>query len=331
VISHDRQFLDRTVTRIVELDGIHLEAQCYVGGYTDYHAEKQRRWERLLLDYEAQEKDRRRWAEDIARTKEQARNVELTTVKRGRDHQLRLAKKVAKKAKVRERRLRRQMAAVRWLAEPQTRPVLAMAFPGEATQHETVLAVDRLSIKLGARTVLAGVDLTVRAGDRILISGRNGAGKSTLLRVLAGALQPDAGQVTGRGALLPQTHDALRTSMTVLDFFRSHVPMYAEDAEQLLAGYLFDEDQWCAPLRNLSAGELRRLLLAVMVNSPARVLLLDEPTNYLDFDALEVVEEGLRAFRGTVLTVTHDRYFATAVGHTRHWNVHDGHVTEMPM
>jgi ATPase subunit of ABC transporter with duplicated ATPase domains len=128
--------------------------------------------------------------------------------------------------------------------------------------------------------------------------------------------------------VLPQTSDGLRTATTVLDFFRSRVPVYAEDAEQLLAGHQFGPDQWDATVASLSAGELRRLLLAVMVNSPARILLLDEPTNFLDFDALDVIEQALRAYRGTLLTVTHDRYFAAAVGHTRTWHVADAQVRQ---
>jgi ATP-binding cassette subfamily F protein 3 len=170
----------------------------------------------------------------------------------------------------------------------------------------------------------------VARGDRILITGRNGAGKTTLLRALAGRLDPDGGGVKASEplAVLPQTSDGLRTAVTVIDYFRSQVPVYAEDAERLLAGHLFGPDQWGATLRSLSAGELRRLLLAVLVNSPARVLLLDEPTNFLDFDALDVVEEALREFRGTLLTVTHDRYFADAVGHTRTWHVAAGRVIE---
>jgi ATPase subunit of ABC transporter with duplicated ATPase domains len=162
------------------------------------------------------------------------------------------------------------------------------------------------------------------------VTGRNGAGKTTLLRTLAGAVPPDRGEVKAAApvAELPQTDAGLRTPVTVLDFFRSRVPVYADDAERLLAAHLFGPDQWAAPLRTLSAGELRRLLLAVLVNGPARVLLLDEPTNFLDFDALEVVEEALRAFDGTLLTVTHDRYFAGAVGHTRRWHVAGGRVEQ---
>jgi ATPase subunit of ABC transporter with duplicated ATPase domains len=333
VVSHDRDFLDRAVTRIVELDGVHKEPQFYTGGYTEYRAEKARRWARLLTDYEAQEKDRRRWEEDIERTRAQAQGVEQNAAKRGRDQQNRYAKKVAKKAKARQRRLQRQMLAARWLAEPHTRPPLVLAFPqaspesgDPAPPDAPVLATTGLTVALGQRTILRDLDLTVAGGDRILISGRNGAGKSTLLRVLAGQITPDRGQVSGRGLLLPQTHHAVRSTMTVFEFFRAQVPVYAEDAERLLEGYLFGSDQWHRPLHAISAGELRRLKLAVMANSPARVLLLDEPTNHLDLDALEVTELALAAFRGTLLVVTHDARFAAAIGCSRTWRMTDGHV-----
>jgi ATPase subunit of ABC transporter with duplicated ATPase domains len=331
-VSHDRAFLDASVTRVIELDGIHEQPQDYPGGgYTAYRAEKARRWQRLLLDYEAQEKDRARWAADIERTKEQARGVELT-VRSGVEapHLRRIARKVAKKAKARERRLRRQMESARWIAAPETRPPLTLAFPDdERDETDTVLAALDLTVTLSDRTLLDGVDLSVARGDRILITGRNGAGKTTLLRALAGQIRYD-GEVkaTEPLAVLPQTDDGLRTPVRVIDFFRSRVPVYVDDAERLLAGHLFGPDQWDVTLRSLSAGELRRLLLAVMVNSPARILLLDEPTNYLDFDALDVIEEALREFHGTLLTVTHDRYFAGAVGHTRRWHIADGRVAE---
>jgi ATPase subunit of ABC transporter with duplicated ATPase domains len=331
VASHDRAFLDRTVQRIVELDGIHDEPQSYAGGFTDYRAEKIRRWQRLLLDYEAQQKDHRRWLADIDRTKAQARGVEESTRSGlGSDQLRRYAKKVAKKAKARERRLRRQMDSIRWLAQPRTRPRLALAFPQEAPADVEVLRARDLTVTGGGRTLLAGVDLSVRGGDRILLTGANGAGKTTLLRVLAGQRAPDGGAVDAAAGvtLLPQTHDDLRTDVTVLDFFRSRVPVYADDAERLLDGYLFGPDQWDARLRTLSAGELRRLLLAVMVNSPARVLLLDEPTTFLDFDSLEVVEAAVRQFRGTVVLVTHDAWFADAVGVDRRWRIADGGLTE---
>ncbi|MCU7722483.1 ATP-binding cassette domain-containing protein [Actinoplanes sp. KI2] len=325
VVSHDRAFLDAVVSRVVELDGIHDEPQDFPhGGYTAYRAEKQRRWERLLLDFEAQEKDRRRWEADIERTKQQARGVELTTgLGVAAPHLKRVARLVARKAKVRERRLRRQMESARWIARPRSRPPLTLAFPGDEEQAgEVVLKVRELTVAFGQRVLLDGVELDVRRGDRILVTGRNGSGKSTLMRALAEAGGGD------EVAVLPQTSDGMRSEATVLEFFRARVPVYVDDAERLLAGHQFGPDQWDVRTRSLSAGELRRLMLAVLVNSPARVLVLDEPTNFLDFDALDVVEEALRRYRGTLLTVTHDRYFADAVGHTRRWHVEAGAVTE---
>ncbi|GAA2900166.1 ABC transporter [Actinoplanes cyaneus] len=322
-VSHDRAFLDATVTRVIELDGIDEQPQDYPGGgYTAYRAEKQRRWQRLLLDFAAQEKDRIRWEADIERTKAQSRGVE-NSVRSGVEapHLRRVARLVARKAKVRERRLRRQMASVTWIAEPRTRPALTLAFPDDdGDPGEIVLKIRDLHVSYGNRVLLDHVDLDVTRGDRILVTGRNGSGKTTLLHAVAQA-HPEV-------AVLPQTTDHLRTDTTVMDHFRSQVPVYVDDAEKLLTGHQFEPEQWTSRLRDLSAGELRRLLLAILVNSPSRVLLLDEPTNFLDFDALDVIEEALRRYRGTLLVVSHDRYFADAIGTTRHWHVTDGTVTE---
>jgi ATPase subunit of ABC transporter with duplicated ATPase domains len=317
-VSHDRAFLDEFAARIIELDGIEEEPQDYPGcGYTAYRTEKQRRWEKLLLDFEAQEKDRLRWEADIEKTKGYARGVE-NSVRSGvtAPHLRRVSRLVARKAKVRERRL-----SVKWIAQPRTRPPLTLAFPGdESTDGEIVLKARELTVAFGERVLLDRVDLDVTRGDRIVITGRNGSGKTTLLRALM-ERHPEV-------AVLPQTDAGLRTGTSMLDFFRERVPVYVDDAEKLLAGHQFEPEQWTAPVRDLSAGELRRLLLAVVVNSPARILLLDEPTNFLDFEALDVVEEALRRYKGTLLFVSHDRYFADAVGHTRHWHVVDGHVIE---
>jgi ATPase subunit of ABC transporter with duplicated ATPase domains len=217
------------------------------------------------------------------------------------------------------------MLSTAWLAAPETRPTLALAFPRPRGDDELVVKAAGLAVP----ERLSPVDLQIRAGDRLLVSGVNGAGKTTLLRALTGDV-PTVGSVAvlAPAALLPQTHDGLPRDTGVLDFFRSRVPMYVEDAEATLAGYLFDVDQVDQPLATLSAGELRRLLLATMVNSGAEVLLLDEPTNFLDFDSLDVVEAALRAFTGTIVMVTHDRYLARAVGCTRRLVLHDGHVDE---
>src|SRR5204863_10164705 len=207
--------------------------------YTAYRAEKQHRWQRLLLDYEAQEKMRSRLAEDIERTRGQAESVERTVRSGlGADKIRRYAKKVARKAKARERRLRRQMQSTAWLAAPETRPALSLAFPRAVATGELVLKAAGLAVD----GRLASADLELRAGERVLVSGVNSAGKTTLLRALAGEVPPTDGSVAllAPAALLPQTHDHLPRATSVLEFFRSRVPMYVDEAEATLAGYLFD-------------------------------------------------------------------------------------------
>jgi ATPase subunit of ABC transporter with duplicated ATPase domains len=221
-----------------------------------------------------------------------------------------------------------------------------------------VLKAVSLSKSYDSEFLFRNVGFTVTPGDRIALVGPNGAGKSTLLALPAGHEPPSSGRVelspgTGLGYFTQQVPDPhalvgdflgeglgevweleremaalLRTGRTVFEYFRSQVPVYAEDAEELLAAHMFGPEDWSSRLRDLSAGGLRRLLLAVIVNSPARVLMLDEPTNYLDFDALDIAEEALRAFGRTLVMVTHDAYFAERVGWTRRWEVRDGSVSE---
>ncbi|HEY1488033.1 MAG TPA: ABC-F family ATP-binding cassette domain-containing protein [Micromonosporaceae bacterium] len=330
LVTHDRALLDRVATRIIEIDGIRDEPQQYVGGYTDYRAEKQRRWLRLLADFEAQEKARSRLAGDIERTKNQSLSVELTT---RNDVLRRYAKKVAAKAKARERRLTRQMEAASWIAEPATRPPLTLAFPQRDADaaDRVLLAVSGLRLEQAGRTLIKDLDLVVRSTDRLVLTGANGTGKTTLLRALAGIDEPAGGTVRRDGvlALLPQTHDELRLRTSVLEFFRSRVPVYIDEAEALLRAYLFDDEQQRQPLRTLSAGELRRLLLATIVNSDAEMILLDEPTNFLDFDALDLLEEALRAYGGAVLVVTHDAYLPGAIGCDRRLEVAGPNIQEL--
>jgi ATPase subunit of ABC transporter with duplicated ATPase domains len=277
----------------------------------------------LLLDYEAQQKARLRLQEDIAQTKEQARGVELGT---HNDKLRRYAKKVARKAKAREGRLRRQMQSTRWIQEPTERPALTLPLAGTSQPGAVLARLTGAQLDLGRHTILRDVTGTVHGTDRIVVAGPNGGGKTTLLRALAGELAPAAGEIEVAVATgyLPQVHDRLPLQLSPLAYLRSRLPLYEEDAEALLESYRFDADVIRRPMSRLSAGELRRLLLAILINSGAELLLLDEPTNYLDFDALDVLEEALGQFRGTLVTVTHDRYFADRIGTTGRWEISGG-------
>ena len=332
VVSHDRRFLDNTVTRIVELDGVHDEPQHYRGGYTAFRDEKARRFERLLLQHRAQERYRRRLEADIARTKEQARHVERTVIRgAGAPHALKIAKRVARKAKARERRLERQMAAAEWIADPEKAPALTLSLDGVSVAGRRLAALEGVAADVGGRRVLAGVDMVVKGRERIAIVGENGAGKTTLLRLLAGELAPAAGRVSVDAAVgvLPQSHHGLPLDRGILEVYRSHVRSYEHDARAFLGHFLFEQDQLHRPLGTFSPGERSRLMIAILVSSGAELLLLDEPTNHLDFDSLDVVEEALRQFRGTIVAVSHDRAFVGAIGCGRVLEAREGRLAEI--
>jgi ATPase subunit of ABC transporter with duplicated ATPase domains len=331
VVTHDRRFLDQTVKRIFELDPVSRTLETYDGGYSDYRVEKERRYARWLEEYRTQERYRKRLEVDIARARDQAQRSESSASGMGADKQKRYAKKVARKAKSRETRLDRQMRATDWLARPEKAAILSMELTGRSEPGRRVARVEGLSAGYGGIDVLCDVTLTVGGRERIAVVGPNGAGKSTLFRTLTGELQPTAGSVTvdGRVGVLPQSHHGLPLERTVLDHYRRAVIGHEHEARAVLGWFLFEQEQLFRPLGTLSAGERSRLLIAMLVMSGADVLLLDEPTNHLDFASLEVIEQALDDFRGTIVTVTHDREFVRNISCDRMFEVRDGRVREL--
>ena len=331
VVSHDRRFLDNTATRIFELDGVSDRLNTYQGGYTAYRAEKQRRFERLLAEFRAQERYRRRLEADIARTQGQALSSERSASGLGADKQRRYAKKVARKAKARRRRLERQMAQAEWIANPEKAPSFTLSLDGVSVGGRRVAALRDVTVELGGRAVLEGVDLVVKGRERVAVVGENGAGKTTLLNVLAGALHPARGRcdVDADTGVLPQSHHGLPLGRGLLAFYRSRVVSYEDQARAFLGHFLFEQEQMHRPIGMLSPGERSRLLVATLVSGGAELLLLDEPTNHLDFDSMDVVEEALRQFRGTIVAVTHDREFVRAIGCTRVVEVRSGRIADV--
>ncbi|HET9739768.1 MAG TPA: ABC-F family ATP-binding cassette domain-containing protein [Solirubrobacteraceae bacterium] len=326
VVSHDRRFLDETVSGVLELEGGELHA--YEGGYTAYREEKSRRRDRLALAYEAQEKRRRRVEADITATRGFAIRSETTASGLGSDQQRRYAKKVAKKAQSRERRLRRELDSDQHIDKPRHATALKVELEGGGAGR-LVGALRGVTAGWDGQPLLDNVDLTVHGRDRIAVTGPNGAGKSTLLALLVGDLEPLAGTVErpGRTAVLPQ--GTLPPEPPAVAFVRARGEVGEGEARRLLGHFGLEGADALRPLGSLSPGERARVAIAAMVASRAELLLLDEPTNHLDFASLDVLEAALRDYPGAIVAVSHDRAFLEAIGSRRRLVVRDGTVAEV--
>jgi ATPase subunit of ABC transporter with duplicated ATPase domains len=327
VVSHDRRFLDSTVSQILELDGGALTA--FEGGYTAYREEKGHRAARLALDYEAQQKRRRRLEADVASTRGYALRTE-TTVSRAEAPRLkRYAKKVARKAQARERRLQRELESESYIEKPRHSTALKIELEAGGGGR-LVAALRGVTAGWDGEPLLRDVELTVHGRDRIAITGPNGAGKTTLLALLGGELAPLAGAVDRpvRAAVLPQGADALPPEVPAVAFVREHAQVGEGEARRLLGHFGLEGATALRPLGRLSPGERARTAIAAMVAARAELLLLDEPTNHLDFASLEVLETALRDYPGAIVAVSHDRAFLEAIGTDRRVSVRDGAVVE---
>jgi ATP-binding cassette subfamily F protein 3 len=182
---------------------------------------------------------------------------------------------------------------------------------------EKVLEIDSLSKTFGAEPLLTGLDLLVRRGERVGLVGPNGAGKSVLFRLVLGELEPDAGEIklgpSVRAGYYAQRHETLNPERTLIDTIAYTANWPENRAVALLGRFLFTYEQARGRVKNLSGGERSRLQMALLMISGANFLLLDEPTNNLDIASAEVLEEVLNDFDGTVLVISHDRYFLDRV------------------
>jgi ATP-binding cassette subfamily F protein uup len=292
VITHDRAFLDRVATRIVELDRGLLRS--YPGNFAAY---ERRKAEQLAEEDVARRKFDKFWAQEEVWIR---KGIEARRT-RNEGRVRRLAQLRAEREARRER-----MGSVRLGLEA-----------GERS-GKLVAELRKVSKAFGERQVVRELDLRVARGDRIGLVGPNGAGKSTLLRLLLGELAPDAGEVRLGTNLSVAYFDQLRAQLdpdaTVAATVSPNSDWVGEGERRrhvvsYLGDFLFPAQRAESPVRMLSGGERNRLLLARLFAQPANVLVLDEPTNDLDIDSLELLEQTLQDYAGTLLLVSHDRRF----------------------
>jgi ATP-binding cassette subfamily F protein 3 len=327
IVSHDRTFLDEIVTRIVALDDRTHTARVLEGSYSTYvttiRSEMDRQW--------SQWRDQQ---VEIARMQADARATMAKAVRRenatNNDVERRLAKKVARRAKAKETRLRRYQESEDRVEKPKPTWGLKLDFGDLPPTGQDVVFLEDLTI--GYHTpLLSGLNLILRAGERVAVLGPNGHGKSTLLKTIVGEIAPLAGRVRIGSSIqigyLAQEQEVLDPRSNALTVIQSAAAFDHTEARSFLHFFLFAGDDVFTPIADLSFGERARLMLAVFVAQGANLLVLDEPINHLDVPSREKFEEALAAFQGSVLAVVHDRYFVDKFA-TTIWHIADGVLTE---
>jgi len=307
IISHDREFLDRLCTKIVETE--RGSATIYLGNYTTYQVNKELQREAQQATFERQQKELER---------------QQTFVDRFRASATR-----STQAKSREK----QLDKIELVEAPEDElRTLHFRFPQASRSGRDVATVKDLTHIYGDNVIFLGANLHIERGERIAILGPNGCGKSTLLRLLTGQEKPTEGTAklgehNVKMAYFEQNQaEALDLDKTLYDTIAEEVPLWkTEEVRGLLGKFLFSGDNAYKKVESLSGGEKARLALAKMLLGANNFLILDEPTNHLDIPAKETLEEALKSFDGSVIVVSHDRYFISQVA-TKIVEIQDGQL-----
>ncbi|WP_425826710.1 ribosomal protection-like ABC-F family protein [Streptomyces fractus] len=322
-VTHDRGFLERVATTILEVDRDERTVRRYGDGWAGYRAAKaaaRRGAEQRYAD----------WVEEVARAEELLESAGRRLAGTGRDPKQGFGKhRRSSEAKLggQVRSVRERLDRLR--RDPVAKPPVPLRFTTALSSAACAPAQGALAeldnVRVGERLRLDGL-LSIEPGGRLLVTGENGAGKSTLLRVLAGDLQPDAGTARrpARIGYLAQELPAHATRLPLLAAFASGRPGPPDEyAEQLLSLGLFREQDLYVPVATLSVGQQRRLQIATLVTRPADLLILDEPTNHIAVDLAEDLQSALAAYPGAVVAVSHDRDFRTSF-EAEHLDLHAG-------
>ena len=336
LVSHDREFLARTVTRVLELDLAQNTNTVFGGGYESYLEEREvaRRHRREQYDEFAEKK-----ADLVARARTQrewssqgVRNAMRKAPDNDKNRR-RAATESSEKQAQKVRQMESRIARLEEVVEPRKEWTLEFTIGAAPRSSSVVATLDNAVVRQGD-FVLGPISLQVDAGERIGITGPNGAGKSTLLRLLLGRQQPDEGRASLGANIDIGEIDQTRADFTgpdrLIDRFEQRVPSWSTaDVRTLLAKFGLRADHVERAVDALSPGERTRAGLALLQARGTNVLVLDEPTNHLDLAAIEQLEQALDTYDGALLLVTHDRRMLQNVRLDRSWLVDDGRVAEL--
>ena len=291
IVSHDRYFLDRIVSKVLDIDSGH--ARLYTGNYTAFADKKAALRKDMMKAYLNNQAEIKHQQEVIAKLRQFNREKSI------------------KRAESREKML----AKIERVEKPfEVEDAMQLHFTPARISGNDVLQAENLSKRYGSQQLFSGVSLDVKRGEKLAIIGPNGTGKTTLLKIIDGAETPDSGALTFGSrvqlAYYDQEHHVLDPENTVFEEISDAYPsMNNTEIRSLLAAFLFTGEDVFKLVGDLSGGEKGRLSLAKLMLSKANLLLLDEPTNHLDITSKEILEEAIRNYEGTVIYVSHDRYF----------------------
>ena len=335
IVSHDRTFLDNTVTGILELDAVSHTIKPYAGNYSVYIQQKESEQARHRQQYQDQQDEIRRLKRAAGHTRGLAKMRKGGKADDGdkfaKGFFANRSRGTVQRAQNIEKRVERLLNEER-IDKPLQGWQMKVDFADTPASGRDVLVLEDLVVGYGEKALLQDINQTVRFGTRLVLTGANGSGKTSLLKTITGLIPPLAGRArlgaNVRVGYMAQEQETLDAALNVLETLQEYAAGNQTEARSFLHKFLFKGDDVFVPVGSLSYGERARLYLACLVASNCNFLIMDEPINHMDIPSRSRFEEALRQFEGTVLAVVHDRHFIRQFASAL-WEVKDGKVIVM--